>query len=194
MTKKKEAGATPRQCVSRSGYYVWSQAPISARRQREQQLRTKIALVHQQSRETYGSPRLTIELQSQGEQVGRHRVTRLMQEAGLRGRQKRRYRVRTTDSAHSHPIAPNRLATLSTTNPPSTNHRHHALRVNHIPLPAGFSVSFTGMKVLKHDGSPHHGVGIRPTIPASPTRAGIAAGRDELLEVAIAAAKGGPTR
>ena len=102
--------------VSRSGYYAWSQAPVSARRQREQQLRTKIALVHQQSRETYGSPRVTIELQSQGEQVGRHRVARLMHEAGLRGRQKRRYRVRTTDSAHSHPIAPNRLATL----PPPT--------------------------------------------------------------------------
>lgn len=38
------------------------------------------------------------------------------------------------------------------------------------------------MKVLKHDGSQHHGVGIRPTIPISRTRAGIAAGRDEMLD------------
>lgn len=98
--------------VSRSGYYAWSQASGSARARQEAQLRLKIAAVHQQSRETYGSPRITIELRAQGERVGRHRVARLMRQAGLRGRQKRRYRVRTTDSRHSHPIAPNRLATL----------------------------------------------------------------------------------
>jgi len=97
--------------VSRSGYYAWAQAAEGARARRDRELRTKIATVHRQSRETYGSPRVTIELQAQGEAVGRHRVARLMREAGLRGRQKRRYRVRTTDSAHSHPIAPNRLAT-----------------------------------------------------------------------------------
>ena len=33
-----------------------------------------------------------------------------MKEAGLKGRQARRYRVRTTDSAHDEPIAPNVLA------------------------------------------------------------------------------------
>lgn len=98
--------------VSRSGYYAWSQASGSARARQEAQLRLKIAAVHRQSRETYGSPRITIELRAQGERVGRHRVARLMRQAGLRGRQKRRYRVRTTDSRHSHPIAPNRLATL----------------------------------------------------------------------------------
>ena len=52
-----------------------------------------------------------MELKAQGEAVGRHRVARLMRQDGLRGRQRRRYRVRTTDSWHSHPIAPNRLAT-----------------------------------------------------------------------------------
>jgi putative transposase len=98
--------------VSRSGYYTWSHASGSARARREGELRTKIAVVHQQSRQTYGSPRITAELRAQNETVGRHRVARLMREEGLRGRQKRRYRVRTTDSAHAHPIAPNRLATL----------------------------------------------------------------------------------
>ena len=98
--------------VSRSGYYAWAKNPVSERRRRDDELRAKIALVQRQSRETYGSPRVTIELQAQDEQVGRHRVARLMRQDGLRGRQKRRYRVRTTDSAHSHPIAPNRLATL----------------------------------------------------------------------------------
>jgi C-terminal processing protease CtpA/Prc len=46
-------------------------------------------------------------------------------------------------------------------------------------------VVFTGMKVLKHDGSRHHGVGIQPTVAVARTRAAVAAGRDELLERAL---------
>jgi len=57
--------------------------------------------------------------------------------------------------------------------------------VNVIRLPGGYAVRFTGMKVLKHDGSRHHGVGIHPTVPVSPTIAGVRAGRDEQLERAI---------
>ncbi|HEX9985851.1 MAG TPA: hypothetical protein VGF69_21505 [Thermoanaerobaculia bacterium] len=41
------------------------------------------------------------------------------------------------------------------------------------------------MKVLKHDGSRHHGVGIAPTVPVSPTVEGIRARRAEQLEKAI---------
>jgi len=52
-------------------------------------------------------------------------------------------------------------------------------------LPGGYRVRFTGMKVLKHDGSQHHGIGILPTVPVSRTRAGVAAGRDEILERAL---------
>lgn len=57
--------------------------------------------------------------------------------------------------------------------------------INVVALPGGYSMVFTGMKVLKHDGSRHHGVGILPTVPASRTVKGIAEGRDELLEKAI---------
>ncbi len=57
--------------------------------------------------------------------------------------------------------------------------------VNVVRLPAGYRVAFTGMKVLKHDGSRHQGAGIKPTVPVSPTIAGIRAGRDEQLEKAI---------
>ena len=104
--------------MSRSGYYAWLRGRDSVRARQEAHLRLKIAAVHQQSRQTYGSPRITIELRAQGEQIGRHRVARLMRQAGLRGRQKRRYRVCTTDSRHAHPIAPNRLATLPTPTQP----------------------------------------------------------------------------
>lgn len=57
--------------------------------------------------------------------------------------------------------------------------------INPFTVPGGYVISWTGMKVLKHDGSQHHGVGIQPTIPVALTRAGIAAGRDEVLERAL---------
>jgi C-terminal processing protease CtpA/Prc len=57
--------------------------------------------------------------------------------------------------------------------------------VSSFELPGGYSIGWTGMRVLKHDGSRHHGVGILPTVPAVRTRAGVAAERDELLEKAI---------
>jgi len=61
--------------------------------------------------------------------------------------------------------------------------------VNPFDLPGGYTITWTGMKVLKHDGSRHHGVGIRPTIPVSRTQAGVAAGRDEILERGVAVLK-----
>src|SRR5439155_17956403 len=54
--------------------------------------------------------------------------------------------------------------------------------VNPFVLPGGYSVAWTGMLVEKRDGTPHHGVGIIPTVPVSPTAAGLRAGRDEVLE------------
>ncbi len=54
-----------------------------------------------------------------------------------------------------------------------------------VALPSGHQVSFTGMRVIKQDGSQLQGVGVLPTVPVSRTLAGVAAGRDELLERAI---------
>lgn len=54
-----------------------------------------------------------------------------------------------------------------------------------VSLPGGYSARWTGMQVLKHDRSRHHGVGILPTVPAARTVEGIRAGRDEVLEKAI---------
>jgi C-terminal processing protease CtpA/Prc len=49
----------------------------------------------------------------------------------------------------------------------------------------GYTLRWTGMDVRKKDGSPHHGVGLRPTVPVSRTLAGVIAGRDEILEKGI---------
>lgn len=57
--------------------------------------------------------------------------------------------------------------------------------VNPFTTPGGYTLYWTGMKVLKHDGSQHHTIGILPTVPAEPTLAGIREGRDELLERAL---------
>ena len=63
--------------------------------------------------------------------------------------------------------------------------------VNPFRLPGGYTVTWTGMKVLKHDGSQHNGVGILPTLPASRTRQGVAEGKDEILVRALAYVKTG---
>jgi putative transposase len=106
--------------VSRSGYYQWRSAQATARALHTEAIRAKITSVHKASRGTYGSPRVTVALHEQGEPVGRNRVARLMKEAGLQGRQARRYRVRTTDSAHDDPIAPNLLAEVPAPTKPDT--------------------------------------------------------------------------
>jgi putative transposase len=98
--------------VSPSGYYDWSQRQEQpCQRQREdQRLKTEIQRIHEQSRNTYGAPRVQMELRGQGQRHGRNRIGRLMREQGLCGRQKKRYLVQTTNSKHDEPIAPNRLA------------------------------------------------------------------------------------
>jgi C-terminal processing protease CtpA/Prc len=64
--------------------------------------------------------------------------------------------------------------------------------VNPFTLPGGYWVAWTGMKVLKHDGSRHHGVGIQPTVPAERTLRGVIEGRDEVLEKGIEVVSAGP--
>ena len=61
--------------------------------------------------------------------------------------------------------------------------------VNSFYLFGKYLVRWTGMKVVNHDGSPHHGVGIIPDVPVGRTLKGVKEGRDELLEKAIEIAK-----
>ena len=98
--------------VSPSGYYDWQKRRIAPGRRavENQTLAKQIEAIHIQSRRTYGSPRVQMELHKKGCHHGRNRIARLMKQEGLCGRQKGRYRVQTTDSNHDQPIAPNRLA------------------------------------------------------------------------------------
>jgi putative transposase len=95
--------------VSRSGFYAWSKRPMSKQHERQNELVAKIKAVHQQSRRSYGSPRVTAELNGQGVEVCENTVAKLMQQAEIATKIKRRFIPRTTDSGHGHPTAANRL-------------------------------------------------------------------------------------
>lgn len=58
--------------------------------------------------------------------------------------------------------------------------------VDDMDLPGGFHVTWTGSRVARLSGKELERVGIPPTVPVEPTAVGIAAGRDEALDRAIA--------
>jgi len=107
--------------VSPSGYYDWRhrQTQPGPRALENAQLLVRIIRLHQDSRQTYGSPRIQAQLHQAGQAHGRNRIARLMRQQGLCGRAKGRFRVRTTDSNHDQPIAPNRLAQLPAPSAPN---------------------------------------------------------------------------
>ena len=81
--------------VSTSGYYAWLKRQSSRRSREDAILTDRIRWIHLRSRGTYGSPRIHAELREEGVHVGRKRVARLMQAAGLQG-VSRRKSTRTT--------------------------------------------------------------------------------------------------
>lgn len=94
--------------VSPSGYYAWRSRPTSARALDNEALAIEIELAHEQSRGTYGSPRVTRELREQGRRVSKNRVAAQMRKLGIGGKKRPRFR-KTTDSAHGLPVPPNLL-------------------------------------------------------------------------------------
>ncbi len=95
--------------VSRSGYYRWGQASNGRRAVEDARLKIEIKTLHEQSRGTYGRPRLVAALRQQGILISGRRVGRLMRELGLKARRKSGWRPRTTQSRHQLVRWPNRL-------------------------------------------------------------------------------------
>lgn len=94
--------------VSQSGYFAWRNRKPSRRQLDDMVLLAHIRAQFATSNETYGAPRMHVELREDGLDVGRHRVARLMRDNGLKALQKRRYK-NTTDSNHGGPVAANLL-------------------------------------------------------------------------------------
>lgn len=95
--------------VSTSGYYRWIRHPVGARQARSQELTGKIRAVHEASRRIYGAPKVQRELHARGVTLNRKTVARIMRQNSLRSKVTRKFRVRTTDSDHDHPVATNVL-------------------------------------------------------------------------------------
>jgi transposase InsO family protein len=95
--------------VTRSGFYAWQGRAESTRARDDRRLTILVQASFAASQQRYGSPRIHEDLIEQNEQVSRKRVIRLMQEAGLVARARKRYKV-TTMSDHDQPVAANLLA------------------------------------------------------------------------------------
>lgn len=95
--------------VSRSGYYAWRQRPQSLREQANEVLLAEIRAAYQNSRRTYGSPRIHAYLRRKGYFCGRNRVARLMHKYQIVARKAHRRHPITTRQYPGARTAPNLL-------------------------------------------------------------------------------------
>ncbi len=77
--------------VSRSAFYDWHQHGPSARRVADDNLARRIQAIYDDSRGTYGWPRVHRALRREGIHVSRKRVARIMRQKALVGRCRRRW-------------------------------------------------------------------------------------------------------
>jgi transposase InsO family protein len=94
--------------VSRSGYYAWKKRPQSKLSQRRARVTKRIQIVHAESRETYGSPRVQRALLAMGDRCSVNFIAKLMRLAGIVARSRRKFKC-TTDSRHTKPVTSNLL-------------------------------------------------------------------------------------
>ena len=94
--------------VTKSSYYRWLSEGPSDRWKENEELLVAIIDIFEESKDSYGSIRMTKELKARGRDVGKNRVANMMRAAGLRARKPKKFKV-TTDSKHNYPVAPNLL-------------------------------------------------------------------------------------
>ena len=94
--------------VSRSGYYAWRSRQPSAAEVRREELTEEITTIHAEVKGRYGSPRIHAELAARGHECCVNLVAKLMRQAGIAAKTKRKF-CQTTDSNHALPVAENVL-------------------------------------------------------------------------------------
>lgn len=124
--------------VSRSGYYAWLKRPESERKKENDVLMTQIKQIHTESRGTYGLPRIKEKLKNLGLRCGKARIGRLMKKAQISAQNKRKFKIKTTDSNHLHPIAPRVFKTEEQMTHPVDKNRVWASDISYIPTDEGF--------------------------------------------------------
>lgn len=123
--------------VSSSGFYAWCAREPSARALADDVLLAHVRVAHFESDRTYGSPRVHEELRDQGHRVGKKRVARLMRTEGLVARRPRSA-VRTTDSSHGEPVAPNLVARQFAPEAQPALNRVWVSDITYVPTAAGW--------------------------------------------------------
>ena len=104
--------------LSRSSYYSWKNREPSKREKENKMLEEMIVEIHLKSRGTYGSPRISRELQELGFSASKPRVARLMKSNGIQSKIRKKWKI-TTNSNHKYPIVPNKLNRNFTTETPN---------------------------------------------------------------------------
>lgn len=120
--------------ISRSSYYAWHSRPKSKRQQENEQLLGQIQTIFDQSRQSYGSPRICAELNALGLSYNHKRVERLMRVNGIRVTLRKRYKVTTRSNPNLKP-APNHLHRNFTVGKPN---RRWASDFTYIPTLEGW--------------------------------------------------------
>lgn len=103
--------------VSRSGFHAQSRAGRGGRSIENERLGIAIERIHRECRGHYGSPRVQMALEKEGQRCGRNRIARIMRRIGLQGVRQSRKRVMTTNSKHGHRASPNLIKGLEITGP-----------------------------------------------------------------------------
>jgi len=94
--------------VSRSGFYAWIKRPLCKRKIYDEQIKPFIRAAHENSRKTYGSVRVKVELAENGITIGRDHITRLRKEMQFKCIQHKKF-IATTNSNHDLPVSQNLL-------------------------------------------------------------------------------------
>ena len=94
--------------LSSSGYFKWKSRPFSKKLLLKKKVREQITSIYFSSKQRYGSPRITFELNSLGYKISRITVAKYMKELGLRSKLSRKFKV-TTNSKHNYLVAENVL-------------------------------------------------------------------------------------
>ncbi len=120
--------------VSPSGYYTWRSRAASERSISDAELTERIREIHEDSRGTYGAPRIHAELKKQGWRVGKKRVARLMRAAGFFGVSRRKWICTTKRRKGARP-APDLVERDFTADGPD---QLYVADITYVPTWAGF--------------------------------------------------------
>ena len=94
--------------ISQSSYFRWKKCPFSVRFHKKEELKQRILTIYFDSKQRYGSPRITAELNNLGFKISRITVSKYMRELGIRSKLSKKFKIK-TDSKHNYLVVENIL-------------------------------------------------------------------------------------